>query len=166
MLKKFTLYLFIIWVVFVGFVGFISYAPYKEATTLKENPTFGAKSTGNCRIVNTAYAIDNRYSLYLIDKVGNTSENRHIVTVDNSGVVHDFSKDSNAKKNEHISDYLSRTDTYTYCIIDTDTNAFEYQSDTDKDKNKWRHYIDYTYFYLFKKYYKNDTNFFVGIFTF
>jgi len=158
-LKKFTLYFSIIWVVFIGFV---SYIPYKEATTLKESST---KSMGNCRIVNTTYAID-KYRLYMIDKVGNTSKNRHIIAVDYSGVVHDFSKASNAKKNEYISDYLSRTDTYTYCIIDTDTKAFEYQSDIDKDKNKWRYYIDYTYFYLFKKYYKNDTNFFVGIFTF
>ena len=119
MLKKLTLYFSIIWVVFIGFV---SYIPYKEATTLKESST---KSMGNCRIVNTAYAIDNGYRLYMIDKVGNTSKNRHIIAVDYSGVVHDFSKASNAKKNEHISDYLSRTNTYTYCIVNADTNAFE-----------------------------------------
>jgi len=41
-----------------------------------------------------------------------------------------------------------------------------YQSNIDKGKNKLRYYIDYTYFYLFKKYYKKDTNFFVSIFTF
>jgi len=130
------------------------YGVYVEATTLKEKPVLSFKSSGNCRIVNIAYALNKGYALYLINKKGNTTLNHHIVAVDNNGVIYDFSKGTNVSKGEKIEDYLSRTKTYSYGIIYTDTR-------TNIDKtNSFSDYIlflvDRSYFYLFRSFYKSN----------
>ena len=151
MKKKILIGLSLSLATFIVFTLIGTYIPYYEAKNLKE--LSHSRSAGNCRIVNTALAIDNGYKTYYINKKGYKDKERHIVAVDNNFTVYDLSRGSNALPNEKIDHYLNKNDFYVYSIIDTLNPHYNYFEENDNNTSLFSSYGNYLYFYLFHKFY-------------
>jgi hypothetical protein len=119
---------------------------YYEASNAKE--FIGAhKSNGDCRIVNTLIALENDYELYSLDKHNTTTSQRHIVAVDNNGIVYDVSKGTNAVKGEKLEDYLKKNDFYVYLIVKPSSFEWRYKGGVDTNIAYASSYLYYLHFF-------------------
>ena len=134
-----------------------SVIPYKEAEKLV---SVTKNSAGNCRIVNTAYAIKNNSDLLLIGfkKNGKTLMNtRHVIAYDKNGSLHDESIGTNLQKNESLQEYLHKNSMFIYGKVRNINNDMKIDINSKElsffQKLKYT-YIDNLYFRVFVYSYK------------
>jgi hypothetical protein len=157
-MKKSTVILILMGVTVVFFAS-LAFIVRTEAVTLKPSPL--ADKEWNCRIVNTALAIDNSSDILLIGRIALT-DNRHIMAIDKKGKLYDISIGENLENNETLEHYLQKNNMYVYGTINTQSSLYqlveEFISSQGSDEEKDLMIVDNLYFYFFRMFYdKQET---------
>lgn len=141
-MSKKTAYAFlsIVATVFVLFLFFISLVAY-EFITKKENPLLSIK-VGNCRILNTDYALKNKFDIYTLEKYDkNNTRQLHVVAVDKNKRVHDVSNGNNIKGTISLADYMKKSNAHVLYYIDAKNDKVYNSQGTVKDMEYMKAYL-------------------------